>query len=423
MKRPQLSLQVFSSRHPSSHRGDLLRCLRRSCLALLGIAAIGFSAQADVVELRDGGVITGKVLNPDQGAIVKIETDDGTVVEIDRKLVKIRKTLDHNLDYAKRVAAQGDSADDHRAIIEHCDSRQLVTLANAHRERLVELDPNDRSAWEHMKYFKDDVTGKYMRREVVNQRRGKIKGDKGLWYTWEEKALLDMDQKVTMQRVAAEKEFTARLKGLQSTAPQKQAESQAYFASLNNPLLISKIAKAFRDPASGDRAFYLGLLKQMPPRSVTPTLIGIAMEDRDINVVNECLDFMVAGDEVVRDMAVNAFAGNLRKPETRDRAAYCMTPFHDKRFICDLINALTSSSMVRPAGPPGAMNAGVANNGGVAFANGAPPPQLRVNQHKDVLAALQSLTQENFGYDKLEWRRWFARTYAYENLDLRRDEN
>jgi hypothetical protein len=399
------------------------RHLRWSCIALFGIAVSGFSARADVMELRDGGVITGKVLNPDKGAIVKIETEDGTVVEIDRKLVKIRKSLDHNLDYAKKVAEQGDSVADHRAIIEHCDSRQLVTLANAHRERLVELDPNDRSALEHMRYFKDDTTGKYMRREVVMQRRGKIKGEKGQWYTWEEKALLDMDQKVTMQRVAAEKEFTARLNGLKSTAPQKLAESQAYFASLNNPLLITKIAKSFRDPASGDRAFYLGLLKQMPPRSVAPTLIGIAMEDRDINVVNECVDFLAAGDEVVREMAVNAFAFHLKKPGTCDRAAYCMTPFNDKRFISALINSLVSFGLVRPAGPPGAMNAGVANNGGVAFANGAPPPQQVVKQHKDVLAALQSLTQENFGYDKQEWRRWFARTYAYENLDLRRDEN
>ncbi|MFN7731924.1 MAG: hypothetical protein ACK5OB_08475 [Pirellula sp.] len=107
--------------------------LRWSCIALCGIAVSGLHGRADVVELRDGGVITGKVLNPDKGAIVKIESDDGNVVEVDRKLVKIRKTLDHNLDYAKKVVEQGDAVEDHRTIIEHCDSRQLVTLANAHR--------------------------------------------------------------------------------------------------------------------------------------------------------------------------------------------------------------------------------------------------------------------------------------------------
>jgi hypothetical protein len=126
---------------------------------------------------------------------------------------------------------------------------------------------------------------------------------------------------------------------------------------------------------------------------------------------------------MVREMAVNGFAAGLPNKATRDRAAYCMIPFNDKRFISVLINSLLSSDMVRPAGPPGAMNAGASSNGGVSFSNGAPAAQERINQHKDVLAALQSLTQENFGYDQLEWRRWFARTYAFENLDLRRDEN
>jgi hypothetical protein len=379
-------------------------------------------ASADVVELRDGGVIVGKVLNPQQGALVKIETEDGTTLEIDRKLVKIRQTMDRDLEYAKKVSGKTDSLEDHRSIVEECMAQQMVSLANAHRERIVELDPADRSSWENLRYFKDEATGKYLRREVVMYRRGKLKGDKGKWYTWEEKALLDWDQKTKLQRVAAEKELDARIKGLNGNAV-KKAESEAYFRNLNNPQLIGKLAKLFREDASSDRGFYLGLLKQMPIQSVAPAMIRIALEDRDIVVVNECLDFLASGDDQVREMAVNGFAANLGNKSKRDRAAYCMMPFNDKRFIGVLINSLLSSDMVQPAGPPGGLNVGVGNNGGVALANGAPAAQQRINQHKDVLAALQNLTQENFGFDVLEWRRWFARAYAFENLDLRRDEN
>ncbi len=396
---------------------------RRSCfLASLFFAACGGMASADVVELRDGGVIVGKVLNPQQGALVKIETEDGTTLEIDRKLVKIRQTMDRDLEYAKKVSGKTDSLEDHRSIVEECMAQQMVSLANAHRERIVELDPADRSSWENLRYFKDEATGKYLRREVVMYRRGKLKGDKGKWYTWEEKALLDWDQKTKLQRVAAEKELDARIKGLNGNAV-KKAESEAYFRNLNNPQLIGKLAKLFREDASSDRGFYLGLLKQMPIQSVAPAMIRIALEDRDIVVVNECLDFLASGDDQVREMAVNGFAANLGNKSKRDRAAYCMMPFNDKRFIGVLINSLLSSDMVQPAGPPGGLNVGVGNNGGVALANGAPAAQQRINQHKDVLAALQNLTQENFGFDVLEWRRWFARAYAFENLDLRRDEN
>ena len=54
---------------------------------LLGLIACVYwpsSAFADIVELRDGGVICGKVLNPSQGALVTIETEDGSVIEVDR---------------------------------------------------------------------------------------------------------------------------------------------------------------------------------------------------------------------------------------------------------------------------------------------------------------------------------------------------
>lgn len=379
-------------------------------------------AFGDVVELRDGGVIVGKVVNPQQGQIVKIETEEGATIEVDRKLVKIRLTLDRDLEYAKKLASRSDSLEDHRAVVEECMSQQMVSLANAHRERIVELDPSDRSAWENLRYYKDDVTGKWVRREVVMHRRGKIKGDKGRWFTWEEKALLDFDQKVKLQRVAAEKELDARLKGLKGNSRQ-QSESQAYFQTLNNPLLIGKLATLLREDRSDDRRFYLELLKQMPIHAVTPALVRVALEDRDINVVNAVLDFLGTGDERVREMAVSGFSLNLSSKSKRDRAAYCMTPFNDERFIGLLIGSLLSSDLVRPAGPPGSTNAGFSTNGGISFANGAPPPTERLNQHKDVLASLTQLTNENFGYDILEWRKWFARTYAYENMDLRRDEN
>jgi len=378
-------------------------------------------AMADIVELRDGGVICGKVLNPSQGAMVTIETEDGSVIEIDRKQVKIRQSLQRDLDYAKSIVSRGESLDDHREIVTECMNQQMVTLANAHRERIVELDPSERNAWDNLKYTKDEATGKWIRRDVVNFRRGKIKGDKGLWFTWQEKAIMDLDEKRKIQTRDAERELDAKLKGLSGNTRQ-QAESEAYFQTLNNPLLIRKLHQLFREDSSPSRMTYFSLLQQMPPYLVTPTFIQIAMEDADINVVNNCLDYLAAGDDYVREMAVNGFAAFLPDKKRRDRAAYNMGPFNDKRFIGMLVSSLLSTDLIVPAGPPGSTNAGFSSNGGVAFGNGAPPPSTRVNQHKDVLAALQGLTGENFGYDMLAWRQWFAQKFAYENMDSRRDE-
>ena len=404
------SAKVANRKHPTALLLGLVACA--SCPSL---------AMADIVELRDGGVICGKVRNPSQGAMVTIETEDGSVIEVDRKQVKIRQSLQRDLDYAESIVSRGESLEDQREIVTECMNQQMVTLANAHRERIVELDPNDRNAWENLKYMKDEATGKWIRKEVANFRRGKIKGDKGLWFTWQEKALMDLDEKRKIQTRDAERELDAKLKGLSGNSRQ-QAESEAYFQTLNNPMLIRKLHQLFREDPSPNRMTYFGLLQQMPPYLVTPTIIQIAMEDADINVVNNCLDYLAAGDDYVREMAVNGFASFLPDKKRRDRAAYNMGPFNDKRFIGIMINSLLSTDTVVPAGPPGNTNAGFSSNGGVSFANGAPPPSTRINQHKDVLAALQSLTGESFGYDMLAWRQWFAQKYAYENMDSRRDE-
>jgi hypothetical protein len=393
----------------------------RWLILLASVLALQSHAIGDIIELRDGGILVGKVLNPQGGQTVKIETDDGTVIELDRKMTRIRASMDQELKYIDTIKSKGDSLEDHRAMVDECIKHGLQTLANAHRERIVELDPADRQSWDHLKYFKDEATGKWLRREVVMYRRGKIKGEKGRWYTWQEKALMDLDRKYTEQRVAAEKELQVRLKGLEG-GPKQKSEAQAYFQGLNNPLVISKLLKLFREDRSKDRSFYMSLLQQMPPRAVAPAMISIALEDQDMAYVNEALNYLESSEELVREMALAAFAGKLANKKWRDRAAYCMAPLADERFIGMLINSLLSTDLVMPAGPPGALNAGVGRDGGVGFSSGGQKPQQRINQHKDVLSTLSQLTGQNFGYEIPAWRIWFAKTYAYENLDLRRDE-
>lgn len=392
-----------------------------SSAILVGCFAFFSVARADIIELKDGGVLVGKVLNPKDGLTVKIETEDGTVVEVDRKLTKIRLSMDRDLGYVEKVKARGDSLEDHRAIVEACVGDGMQTLANAHRERIVELDPSDKQSWDHLKYYKDEASGKWLRREVVMHRRGKLKGEKGRWYTWQELALINVDKKYTENRVAAEKELNQRLKGLDGNAKQ-QAEARAYFQALNNPLVIPKLTKLFQEDRSNDRGFYMGLLEQMPPMAVASSMISIAKDDQDMTFVNRALEYLEQCEEPIQEMALASFAADLQDKRRRDRAAYCMAPFADERFIGMLINSLLSTDLVVPAGPPGALNAGVGRDGGVGFSTGGPQPQERTNQHKNVLATLTQLTNQNFGYDTQAWRVWFAQAYAMENLDLRRDD-
>jgi len=376
---------------------------------------------ADIIELKDGGVICGKVLNPQGGQMVQIEAEDGTVIEVDRKLARIRISLDRDKRYAEEVVKLGDSLEDHRAIVEKCANDQMLNIANAHRERIVELDPADRATWEALRYYPDEATGKWLRRDVVMYRRGKIKGDKGRWYTWQEKALMDWDEKIKLQKRDAEREFDGKLKAFFNGVPRLQAEAETYMAGVNNPLLLGRIVKLIREGDPAEKQLGWRLIKQIPIRSATPALVSIALEESDMGVVGEALDQLQTGDPWVKEAALTAFASKLGNTASRDRAAYCMSPFVDKRYISILINHLLSTQIVRPAGNPGGLNAGV-GNGNIGLGGGATPAQQRLVQHKEVLSTLSGLTGENFGYNIDQWRTWFAQQHAVQNLDLRRDE-
>lgn len=389
-------------------------------LAWLGAYSLP-NCLADIVELKDGGVIYGKVLNPQSGQMVQIEAEDGTLIEVDRKLARIRISLDRDKKYAQDVVKAGDSIEDHRAIVDKCANEQMVNIANAHRERIVELDPADRATWEALRYYPDEATGKWLRRDVVMYRRGKIKGEKGKWYTWQEKALMDLDDKVKLQKRDAEREFDGKLKTLFNGVPRLKAEAETYMASVNSPLLLGRILKLIREGDPAENQLGWTLIKQVPIRAATPALVSLALEESDMGVVNEALEQLQTGDEWVKEASLTAFASKLGDTSTRDRAAYCMSPLVDKRYISILINHLLSTQIVRPAGNPGGLNAGV-GNGNIGLGGGSTPAQQRIVQHKEVLSTLSGLTGENFGYNVDQWRTWFAQQHAVQNLDLRRDE-
>ncbi|MFM7975266.1 MAG: hypothetical protein ACKO8U_09360, partial [Pirellula sp.] len=155
----------------SKANGDTYRNLT-CAIGTVTLLLVPLLARADIIELKDGGVIYGKVLNPQSGQMVQIEAEDGTLIEVDRRIARIRISLDRDKKYAEEILQKGDSLEEHRAIVEKCANEQMNNIANAHRERITELDPADRANWEALRYYPDEATGKWLRRDVVMYRRG-----------------------------------------------------------------------------------------------------------------------------------------------------------------------------------------------------------------------------------------------------------
>ena len=175
------------------------------------------------------------------------------------------------------------------------------------------------------------------RSDVVMYRKGKIKGDKGRWFTWQEKALVDREESMKLQKRDAEREFDVKLKAMESGGPKQKAEAELYFKEVSNPLLVGKLSKMFREGNGAERDLAFQLLKRLPWGVSVPAFVSLAMEDSNRSTVAEILEHLQQGDASVREAVLNAFASKLDNPATRDQAAYCMMPFNDKRYTTTLI--------------------------------------------------------------------------------------
>ena len=131
---------------------------------------------------------------------------------------------------------------------------------------------------------------------------------------------------------------------------------------------------------------------------------------------------MLLRTEYSSELALSAFLGALGSKDIQkiDRAGSNLQVLNEDRAVFPLIESLTSI-ITRTQTTPGT-NA-INSDGGVQQSMGASKTTTKQPyNHQSVLSALNSITGENFGFNKQEWRLWYARKYADTNLNLRRSE-
>ena len=128
-----------------------------SCFAVSSVLALSGLATADTFELIGGGSFSGKLLSDRNAEIWRIETTDGIEIELPKNKFSSKSTRigDREKQYIESVAAKDDSIEAHREAVKECIANNQKLLADAHYERLVELDPADKQSWAAMGYRPD----------------------------------------------------------------------------------------------------------------------------------------------------------------------------------------------------------------------------------------------------------------------------
>jgi hypothetical protein len=406
----------------------LVRNHIRECVAifsLLGSLLISSKVNADTFSISGGGTISGKLLSDPKADPLKILTSDGIEIEIARKHLKekeMRLTGEREQAYIKSVLSKNDSLESHHAVVKECISNHQQELANAHKERIVELDPSDNLTWTALGYKNEN--GVWLKWEHVNSSKGLVKKYKSQgWTTPHAKAIAETDDNIKQAKADINAAIERHLRNL-GQSNNKGQEATNFFRTLDNPLAIGEITKLFKeDLAVGQMRnvdFWLGLLAQMPGTSASGALIELAMSSKNQKIEEECFALLTRTPEST-EIAFSAFMSYLGNKDVTltDQAGTFLQSLNDIRAIPTLIEALTST-IKRTVQSQGGNN--FSSGGGVASTMGNTKGVIEKRyDHQQVLQALVAITGENFLFDKEQWRFWYARTYADSNLDLRRN--
>lgn len=380
---------------------------------------------ADIFELRGGGTITGKLLSDTKSELYKIQTSDGIVLEISSGKLKYNPVQPEVRKIYEKLVGSAETAELHREVSLELN-KEFRDLAKAHRERVVELDPSDKSWGELGGYFRDPKTAEWIPNELIHKRKGLMKAGRG-WDTPESQAILKFSEK--QERSAAE--IANRIDREWRNLNEKGAKGTTaaeFFRNLKDPIAIPKLEKLLNQFPRNE--MLIEILTRMPGNSAIGVFLRLSMQSSNPELRNLALEVLNRTAES-REIAFQYFLGILDQSMNQkgkakinqdeyNRAASNMQGFADKRAIPTLIKAILTITEVTKT-TPGVT--GMSTDGGMSMGTPTVEKAKFPVQHPAALATLVDLAEgANWQYDQAKWRQWYALRYGKSNMNLRRDE-
>ncbi len=404
-------------------------------------------ARADLVRLKSGGEVRGVVDRKTSGPTspeITVETLTGAVVVVARDHVRFisRRPLVVE-EYENRARLAEPTVESQWALAEWCRTNRLSSQRETHLERVVALDPDHEEAHHALGHSLHD--GEWMSRDELMTSQGYVK-HKGRYITPQELELIEKSK----AELDAEREWFGKVRlwsgWMNGKNEDRRLAGLANLRAISDPTAIAALTRNLSDdPDKETRALYVSVLGEMPGDVATGALVRQSLQDVDYELRYQALN------AIGSDSAATARGLYLRELRSASnpivrRAGQALERFGDQSCIPELIAALTTSHRYKMAVPEkkgtvtGSTNGQVSLGGGggalagnmiippeiqALIASGqvapgalaqstGPPERMRVvtikyeHQNAEVLAALQKLSGESFGYDKRSWNLWWT---------------
>ena len=299
-------------------------------------------AQSGGVSILRGGAIRGVVSNPEPTASepLHIEPTLGGKISLDASLVRETSALrPEQISYRNSAPLQKDDVASHLKIARWARNAKLDAQADAHFQRVIELDPENEEARKALRHEK--LNGVWVSRQERMERSGLVRVG-GANLSRQEAELFKKAQEAKEEARYWRKE----IKFLYNASLNGDVRARDALRRVRNPRALAPLGDALRKEKDPEGRV---LLVQAIGSIGTPTALSelgrVALQDDDLDVRTAALDGIYR-KKTELPKAVEFFRQTLRTSDdvaTINRAAYALGYFEAERAIPDLINALTTS--------------------------------------------------------------------------------
>ena len=394
-------------------KGAAIGCL---ALALYPMA----SSADDLVELRSGGVLRGRVvgeLDSGNSSPVTIELEGGGTIHLIRgQISRVQTVSAEEREYAERLASLPDTVEAHWELAQWCDENRLREQRDLHRLKVIQLDPNHEDARHSLGYSL--IGGRWMTRPQVMLARGlRLDG-----------RLPGEHEVIVVREAFAEQEryYKRELRIWRNQLNKaRHAENYEKIMAVRDPAAISTIVELLEDETTRDaKQMWIEVLGAIDSDAVTDPLIRVALLEDDESLRELALKKLERFDDGnLQRLFMAHLDPNDNSPAVISRAGVALAKFGDREAVRSLIEALvTRYRITNPnAGNQGQIGAAFGSGGGFQVGPGQPRNIEGDVQNPGVLVGLREITGVDYGFSKSAWLDWYVqdRTPAGP-FDLRR---
>ncbi len=406
----------------------VLKMFDRFCqfiaLLVMGIfAGTATFARGDVYILTNGGQVRGELVNPTESPRQQyiVRTNSGATVTIDRKQLKqIVPQSPAELEYEKIHPTFPDTANGQWELAEWCLKNALPKQRNLAMERVIELDPDHKQARMGLGY--SQLEGRWIQRDDWKREHGYVL-HKGKWRLPQEIELIEGKRQTEL----AEKKWFLDMRKWRGwlADPSRAKEAEESLKAINDPAAVPALVRALdEDDSQPLRLVYVQALGRIYTPPAIHALAALVLGDADPEIRLSSLDELAEKphpDITAKFVPVLRDKNNVRV----NRAGVALGKLGDKSAVRPLIDGLITVHTYHVTSGnsnPNSISTGVGSDGSGGLSMGSSTRVVKQEmQNQGVLDALVNLTGQNFDFDEVAWRNWYAAQNKAAKVNSRRD--